>query len=224
VLAPLMLGFLFLQAGLGAWAVLYPQQPAALASHFGVSLIALASTVLTAIYIRRPDAMLGAPAVGRAARAATWGTAVYLYLLVYSGAYVRHVGAAAACPSWPLCSGGANLGPEAIAVNLLHRGAAGAALLLAVGLLLLYRRVEPRRPDLARGAWLLVGLLVAQAVAGALLATSGFTVRAELLHDALAGLAFTAAAYLCMRVTLGTRQEAPAAATPPPRLRAEGAP
>src|SRR5436305_10980975 len=27
VLAPLMLGFLLLQAGMGAWAVLYPQQP-----------------------------------------------------------------------------------------------------------------------------------------------------------------------------------------------------
>src|SRR5262245_29003798 len=34
VLAPMMLGFLLLQAGLGAWAVLYPQQPVVLALHF----------------------------------------------------------------------------------------------------------------------------------------------------------------------------------------------
>src|SRR5215471_1924531 len=34
VLAPLMLGFLLLQAGLGAWAVMEPQSPAVLALHF----------------------------------------------------------------------------------------------------------------------------------------------------------------------------------------------
>src|SRR6185503_18503534 len=44
VLVPLMLGSLLLQAGLGAAAVMMPQSPAVLASHFGVSLIAFAAT------------------------------------------------------------------------------------------------------------------------------------------------------------------------------------
>src|SRR4030081_166433 len=44
VLAALMLGTLLLQAGLGAGAVLMPQSPFMLATHFGVSLIAFAST------------------------------------------------------------------------------------------------------------------------------------------------------------------------------------
>src|ERR1700716_488899 len=63
VLAPLMLGFLLLQAGMGAWAVKYPQVPLVLALHFGISLVALASTALTAAYVRRPGAMLSGPAV-----------------------------------------------------------------------------------------------------------------------------------------------------------------
>ena len=212
VLAPLMLGFLLLQAGMGAWAVKYPQQPLVLALHFGISLVALATTTLTAIYIRRPEPLLSAPAVSGGVRLITWGTAVYIYLLVYSGAYIRHMGAAAACQSWPLCSGShAALGVEALAVDLAHRFAAGAALLLGLGLLLVYRRIQPPRSDLVTGAWLLIGALVAQGAAGAFLVLSRFGVTGELLHAALTGVAFTAAAYLCLRVTLGVRSAPDAA-------------
>src|SRR5215471_742521 len=51
MLAPLMLGALLLQAGLGAAAVAMPQSPAVLASHFGVSLLAFASTFLSAVKV-----------------------------------------------------------------------------------------------------------------------------------------------------------------------------
>src|SRR5437763_16973727 len=80
VLAPLMLGSLLLQAGMGAWAVKYPQAPVVLALHFGISLIALATTTLTAPYVRRPGAMLAAPAASGGLRVATWGAAAYPYL------------------------------------------------------------------------------------------------------------------------------------------------
>ena len=50
-LASLMLGTLLLQAGLGAGAVLAPQSPFMLATHFGVSLVAFASTFLSAIVV-----------------------------------------------------------------------------------------------------------------------------------------------------------------------------
>ena len=218
VLAPLMLGFLLLQAGLGAWAVKYPQAPAVLALHFGVSLIALATTALTALYIRRPGAMLAAPAVSRGLRAATWGGAAYLYVLVYTGAYVRHVGAAGACPSWPVCGGGG----AAVAVDLLHRAAAGLAIVGAVALFLLYRRAASGRGDLLVGALVLVATLVAQGGAGAYLVLSSFGLSAELLHSALTGVAFTAAAYLCLLVTVG-EQASERPATSPSRLRSEGA-
>ena len=79
---------------MGAWAVKYPQQPVVLALHFGISLIALAAVTLTAVYVRRADEIRASPPVWPGLRLATWGITAYLYLLVYSGAYIRHAGAA----------------------------------------------------------------------------------------------------------------------------------
>jgi len=193
VLVPLMVAFLLLQAGMGAWAVKYPQQPVVLALHFGISLVALASSVLVAFYL----GLLGRPSpppAGRPVVLATWGLAGYLYVLVYAGAYIRHVGAATACTTWPLCGSG---------VNSLHRGLAGLALLLAIGLLALYSLATPQRRDLVAGAWVLIAALLVQALAGAYLVWAGFSLLPELLHAAITGLVFTAAANLCLRVSLG---------------------
>jgi cytochrome c oxidase assembly protein subunit 15 len=224
MLAPLMLGSLLLQAGMGAWAVKYPQQPVVLALHFGISLIALASVTLTALYVRRPDQIRSAPGVWNGLRLATWGLTAYLYLLVYSGAYIRHAGAAGACTSWPICTSGANT-TAGVAVNLAHRGAALAALLLATALLLGYRRLEPARRDLWTGGWVLLATLLAQGGAGAFLVLSRYSLSAELLHAALTGVVFTAAAYLCLRVTVsGPRGETAPSLRRPRGLRTQGAP
>ena len=193
VLVPLMVAFLILQAGMGAWAVKYPQLPVVLALHFGISLVALASTVLVAVYLGLLEKPPPAPAA-RGLVVAAWGLAAYLYVLVYSGAYIRHVGAAAACSSWPLC---------ASPVNLLHRGLAGLALLLALSFLILVSGRAPARLDLIAGAWVLVGTLLVQALAGAYLVRAGFSLLPELTHAAVTGLVFTAAANLCLRVSLG---------------------
>lgn len=223
VLAPLMLGSLLLQAGMGAWAVKYPQQPVVLALHFGISLIALASVTLTALYVRRPSEIQRAPAVWPGLLVATWGVASYLYLLVYSGAYIRHAGAAGACTSWPLCASGSG-DVTGLAVNLAHRAAAFSALLLAVALLIGYRWLEPARRDLLGGAWVLISTLILQGAAGAFLVFSRYGLSAELLHAGLTGVVFTSAAYLCLRVTVGDRRRQPArwSERRRSRLRAEG--
>jgi len=193
VLLPLMVAFLLLQAAMGAWAVKYPQVPLVLALHFGISLVALASTVLVAIYLGLVDRPAPEP-VGRSLVLGAWGLAAYLYVLVYSGAYIRHVGAAVSCTTWPLC---------ASPVNLLHRGLAGVALLLALGFLVVVIARAPGRRDLVAGAWVLLGALLLQALAGAYMVWAGFSLLPELTHAALTGLVFTAAANLCLRVTLG---------------------
>jgi heme a synthase len=222
-LAPLMLGSLLLQAGMGAWAVKYPQQPVVLALHFGISLIALASVTLTALYVRRTDEIRRSPAVWPGLRLATWGITAYLYLLVYSGAYIRHVGAAGACTSWPVC-GSASGDATGVAVNLAHRAAALTALLLAAALLIGYRWLEPARRDLLVGACILIATLLLQGAAGAFLVFSHYGLSAELLHAGLTGVVFTSAAYLCLRVTVGAHGEGSArwGERRRSRLRAEG--
>ncbi|HEX6506465.1 MAG TPA: COX15/CtaA family protein, partial [Chloroflexota bacterium] len=90
ILAPGMVLFLFLQAGLGAWAVMYPQLPAALALHFGVSLVAFASVVLTTALLFElggADALRDRPTPAHY-RAAVFGITGYSYIVVYLGAYV----------------------------------------------------------------------------------------------------------------------------------------
>src|SRR5439155_14246435 len=168
--------------------------------------IALASATLTALYAGWPASMRGLPAVSRGVQLGCWGFLVYLYLLVYSGAFIRHEGAGAACLSWPLCGTASGADLPAVAANFVHRGAAGLAIVLALGLLLAFRRLEPGRRDLLVGGLVLVAALLGQAAAGAFLVLSGLGLFGELLHAALSGVAFTSAAYLCMRVALGVRR------------------
>src|SRR5579871_5193123 len=58
LLAALMVVTLLLQAGLGSGAVLWPQSALMLATHFGVSLIAFASTFLSAVVVWERTAAL----------------------------------------------------------------------------------------------------------------------------------------------------------------------
>jgi heme a synthase len=202
VLAVLLMGSIVLQAGMGAWAVVQPQAPAVLALHFGISLIAFAAAVLAALAARWPERTLLAPPVGTGVRVATWAAGVYMYALIYTGAFVRHLGAAYACPSWPLCGpGGA---PSwLVSINLAHRIGAGLALLVGLGLVLFYSRWTSGRWDLVTGGWLVVGSIVLQALAGAYLVASGWSLYGELTHAGVTALVFAAISYLCFRVTLG---------------------
>lgn len=206
VLAPLLVLALILQAGMGAWAVKYPQSAPVLALHFGFSLIALAAAVLVAVYVREIEAPLPEP-VPRGVFWATWTFTGYVYVLVYSGAFIRHTEAAAACPTWPLCTASTALGGGALAVDVIHRVLAGLAVALAAGLLLLYRSALRERADLRRGALLAIGALLLQAAAGAYLVLSHFTLLSELAHAGVTGLVFVAGAYLCLQVSLDRRAE-----------------
>ena len=201
-LAALMVGFLLLQAGMGAWAVVQPQDPLVLALHFGISLVALASTALAAAYAGRAEEIGTVPPIPVGLRAATWGFLAYVYLLVYSGAAIRHLGLGPACPGWPLCSATGTTTAQALAVNLAHRSAAGLAVLMAAALLLAYARSAGYRRDLVTAGALLVAALLTQGAAGAYLVLSRWDLFGELLHAAVTGVVFTVAAYLCLRVTL----------------------
>ncbi|HUE76153.1 MAG TPA: COX15/CtaA family protein, partial [Chloroflexota bacterium] len=135
ILVPVMVGFLLLQAGLGAAAVVWPQEKAVLALHFGISLVAFASVFLTAVFLHQTDGRdsLRDRPVPIWFRRAGWGSIVYVYGVVYLGAYIRHTKTSLACFDWPLCNGylfPGFSGPAGIAFA--HRLAAlGAVILVA---------------------------------------------------------------------------------------------
>jgi cytochrome c oxidase assembly protein subunit 15 len=203
VLVALMVAFLFLQAGLGAWAVMEPQLAVALALHFGVSLIAFASVLLTTVYLFEadsPEELRDRP-VPLAFRRAVWAVTGYSYIVVYLGAYVRHVNADEACSGWPLCNGkiGSALSGD-VGANFGHRLAAGLLVLAILALAAWSRRLRQTRPDLYLGSLLAGAAVLLQAAAGAAVTLTRVDLFSALAHAGGAGLLFASLTYVCMHV------------------------
>ena len=223
LLVALMLGFLLLQAGLGAWAVLAPQSPLVLASHFGISLIALASVFLTAVWsfqTPRPDQPLPS-----SYRWTVVGLTAYVLGVVYLGAYVRHTGVSLACADWPLCNGQAWPGFDGPAgVVFAHRLAALGAVLLLAWLAAWSWRLRSTAPELWVGSLAAFALCLAQALSGALVVWTRLGLFGTLAHAAIVSVLFASLAFLARRVVLGGRRARVTQDTGRARPAAAGAP
>ncbi len=203
LLAPAMVLFLLLQAVLGGAAVKWPQSPPVLALHLGVSLIAFATVLLTTAMLleeRSADRWRDRPAPVHFRRL-VWVALLYLYLLVYLGAFVRHSHAELACTGWPLCDGAVVPDLQGLAlINVAHRVAALIGACLFAVLWWQARRLRGRRPDLYWASTAAGVCLLAQALSGALVALSQMALWSALLHGALVALVFGAVSYLCLHI------------------------
>ncbi|MDQ8733189.1 COX15/CtaA family protein [Paenibacillus sp. LHD-38] len=181
--------FTIIQALMGAAAVMWPQSPPIMAIHFGISLIAFASTLLLVIWTFR--AKNGPPEVFKVPRSIfprVLATAIYSYVVVYLGAFIRHTDSGGGCLGWPLCNG--EIVPEingATGAVFIHRV---AALLLAISLAGLYmhiRKVSKGGAGLTKPAAWTLGLVVTQIFSGALLTAtitnSEWFLFTNLLHN-----------------------------------------
>lgn len=213
VLVGVMVGTLFLQSGLGASAVLWPQLPAVKATHFGISLVCFASVfLLTRRLFESPDQQRTSPAAfrpslrslvpsGRQAlppstfstwhRRATWAALVVVIGVAYLGAYMRHSGAEMACYTWPSCNGewfpGLD-GPTGIAFS--HRLAAFLSALLVAALAYASSGLRVEAPALFRVNAAAFLLIVVQALAGAAVVLTRMDVWSTLAHAGLMALLF----------------------------------
>lgn len=202
--AGLSVFFLVLQSALGAWVVLAPQPDWLLAIHFGVSLTAFAGVVLSGVLLYQ----LHGQGTGRDVpvspqlRRWAWVTILVVYLVVYTGAYVRHTNSNLACLDWPLCNGRlipADLfGPEGI--QFLHRLAALGGTLVVGRLFYLAAKERQRRPDIYRAAAWSLALIIAQALAGGLSVLTRLNGLAVMAHSAIITLLFGVLACICLQV------------------------
>jgi heme a synthase len=98
--------FLVLQGLIGAAAVVWGQSDFVLALHFGISLISFAAVFLLTLLIFEVDKKFDAESLvlDRKMKFHIYGIIIYCYVVVYTGALVRHMQASLACPSWPICS------------------------------------------------------------------------------------------------------------------------
>lgn len=163
--------FTVIQALMGAAAVMWPQSPPIMAIHFGISLIAFASTLLLVLWTFR--AKNGPPTVFQVPRSVfprVLAVSIYCYVVVYLGAFIRHTDSGGGCAGWPLCNG--EVVPEisgATGAVFIHRV---AALLLAIslaGLFIHIRKVSYSGAGLTKQAAWILGLVITQVLSGALL-------------------------------------------------------
>jgi cytochrome c oxidase assembly protein subunit 15 len=217
ILVPAMAGTLIFQSLMGAAAVKWPTSPEVMASHFGISLICLASAALLARVLneKREDLDLAhtrpanrplspASLLGWYKWIAAAGVVVSI-LVAYSGAYVRHRGAELACTSWPTCHGDLIPSFEGLAgIHTIHRLGALLISLLIVAFVVAGFRIRRYRPDLFQSSvWALV-LVIAQSLIGLIVVESGLQLMATLGHAAGMSLLFVV---LCdaVRISWGSR-------------------
>ena len=96
--------FMLIQSIVGAGAVVWQQSDLVMALHFGISLISFASLLILTILIMERPGQEFRESVPAFLRKLLYGLLVYTLVVVYTGAFVRHVGATYACVGWPVCS------------------------------------------------------------------------------------------------------------------------
>ena len=203
ILAPLMGSFIIIQSLLGAAAVMWPQTPEIMALHFGISLIAFASVLLTAAFLYEKDGRdrLRDIDVPKLFRRAVWGLMLYSYAAVYVGAYVRHKDASLACTDWPLCNGSVFPGfTGPVGIVFTHRITAGLILFGIAGIIYWASKLRDSRPDLF---WVSIAcgiLIVLQGLSGAVIVWSQMDFYATMSHGMFVSLYFGGLAYMCFKV------------------------
>ena len=201
MLVPAMMGTLVLQSLMGAAAVRWPTSAEVMATHFGISLICLASASLVAFILieargqDRDRSVVASPGSPRAIAGFRWlliATFVMSIVVAYSGAYVRHTDSELACATWPTCTG--ELVPRIDhtppGIQTLHRVLAGAISLMIVGVALWAYRLRQARPDLQALSLASLVIVFFQIMVGAIVVFSGLQLLATLAHAGLMAALF----------------------------------
>jgi len=208
VLVGLMVVSLLLQAGMGASAVMYPQDSTILALHFGISLICVASTflVLRLLFQGREGGPRAPFQTPPRYRWLAWGTLIFAIVVAYIGAYMRHSGNELACSTWPGCNGAVIpdlTGPEGVAFA--HRLAAMVCGFMVAGLTLWSARFGPAGRSLYLVNLAALGLVIVQSLSGAAVVIAELSLWSTLTHAGLMALLFTCLADGCYQLVPKTR-------------------
>ncbi len=178
--------FLLLQGLIGAAAVLWGQSSFVLALHFGISLVSFAAVFLLTLLIFEIDKKFDAEKVYIDKRMGfhILGVSIYSYLVIYTGALVRHMKASLVCRDWPLCLNDVLSLPTNMYewVQMGHRAAAGLIFIWIAYIFYLAVRYYKNQKVLYWG-WMFAFILVSlQVIAGALIIFTRLNLYIALLH------------------------------------------
>lgn len=210
-LAIMAVFFLILQALIGAAQVLWGQGDFILALHFGISLISFASVLLLTILVFEVDRKYDSNnlRVGKTLKWHTIGVTIYSYIVVYTGALVRHTNSELVCLDWPFCDNG-NVGLPTLFNEWVQMGHRSAAALIFIWLLIIMIHVIRHYKDqrIFYYGWIIAFTLVlAQVITGATVIFTQLNLFFALLHSLFISLLFGLLTYMILLIFRSNRQK-----------------
>ncbi|NHM29653.1 COX15/CtaA family protein [Neobacillus terrae] len=178
--------FLLLQALIGAAAVKWGQSSFVLALHFGISLVSFAAVFLLTILIFEVDKKFDADKLVIDSRMGRHIVllSIYSYIVIYTGALVRHTKSSLVCKDWPLCVNTSPALPSNMYewVQMGHRMAAGL-IFIWIGYITYLAVKKYRDQKVLYWGWIISFILVTlQVLAGAFIIFSRLNLYIALLH------------------------------------------
>ncbi|MER1990371.1 MAG: heme A synthase [Solibacillus isronensis] len=202
----LALFFLALQALIGAAQVLWGQGDFILALHFGISLISFAAVLLLTLIVFEVDKKFDADQLymSRKLKIHTICVTLYSYIVVYTGALVRHTDASLVCPDWPFCR---NDQPMTMPYNMyewVQMGHRFAVLIFVIWIAYIAIHVirNYKNQRIIFWGWTIaLSLVILQVIAGMLVVLLKLHLFVSLMHSLLITLLFGLLCYLIMLVS-----------------------
>lgn len=197
--------FLVLQALIGAAQVLWGQGDFILALHFGISLISFASVLLLTLLVFEVDRKFDAEKliIGRKLKFHTIGVLLYSYIVVYTGALVRHTNSSLICSDWPLCRNDSFALPSNMYewVQMGHRAAAGL-IVIWIGYIMWHAIRNYKDQRVIYWGWIIAfAIVVMQATTGMLVVLTKLNLAVALLHSLFISLLFGLLCYMLLLVS-----------------------
>ena len=215
-LAILSVAFLIVQALLGAAAVVWSHSDFVLALHFGISLISFAAVLLLTLLIFEVDKKFDADnlIISKKMSIHIIALSVYSFIVIYTGALVRHTEASLVCPEWPLCFNNGPFLPNNMYqwIQMGHRAAAG---LIFIWILYIFIQTwrHHRNVKVLFWGWTISFILVSlQVIAGAFIIFTRLNLYVALLHALLISCLFGVFSYFILLVTRSKKNAAVKAA------------
>ncbi|RFU63404.1 COX15/CtaA family protein [Peribacillus glennii] len=203
--------FLLAQGLIGAAAVIWGQSDFVLALHFGISLISFASVFLLTLLIFEVDKKFEAEklVIDKRVRFHIQGIMMYSFIVVYTGALVRHTNASLVCKDWPLCTNSANLLPDNLYewVQMGHRAAAGLIFLWVAYATVLVIRNHKHQKVLYWGWISSMALVFLQVIAGAFIIFSRLNLYIALGHALFISCFFGVMSYMLLLSSRSRKNE-----------------
>lgn len=203
--------FLVIQGLIGAAAVIWDQSDYILALHFGISLISFSAVFLLTLFIFEVDQKLHTEKLilDKQLKRNIIGMVIYSFIVIYTGALVRHTNASLACTDWPFCTNGIIQLPRSFYewVHMGHRFAAGLLFLWIFYMFILAIKKYKHQKVIY---WTFLSALILislQVLSGAFVIFTRLNLYISLLHALFISCLFGVLSYLLLLTSRSKQHE-----------------